>query len=122
MSKILIAGFDFSTQELISEKLNRIGYESQLLGCNSPLNTDLRQSSAILASADDVICTRWLARLREANSTVPFILVGRVGDDAKWLAALEAGATDYCSTDVDSANLAWMLKNALSRTYLTSAA
>jgi DNA-binding response OmpR family regulator len=122
MAKILLTGFDQATQQQLSDKLNRIGYEMAIMPRTHAMGTEVNEASAVLASAEDVRCVRWLERLRHANCDVPFILIGRIGDDENWIAALEAGATDYCSADVDTGNLSWMLRNALSRGYLTSAA
>jgi DNA-binding NarL/FixJ family response regulator len=121
MAKIILAGFDAETAEKLSQKLVNLHHQTELfLG-------DLRYLAArrpdlVFLSGDDVRRQGGLASLKSKAADTPVIVASRAVDDSLWLAALEAGATDYCSVDVDPANLDWMLKNALETRVFAGAA
>ncbi len=121
MPKIVLAGLDAATALDLSRKLGLLGFETENQPCEAPLLLSA-DASAIFASDDGVEGSRALARLRREGSLKPFILVSRVAEEEKWLAALSAGATDYCTPGIDVANLRWIVQNALGRQALTCAA
>lgn len=121
MANIVLAGFDEATAKKLTQKLRDLRHQPQsffgdvsLLGC--------RQAELIILSGDDFECHRALATLKSKSPRMPIIIVSRAVDDSLWLSALEAGATDYCSVDVDPANLDWMLNNALEKRAFAGAA
>jgi DNA-binding NtrC family response regulator len=56
-----------------------------------------------------------LKRVRDFRPMMPFVVVARVPETIEWLDALEAGATDYCSTPIDTRQLHWMMERAQAR-------
>ncbi|MBL8178398.1 MAG: hypothetical protein JNK48_27235 [Bryobacterales bacterium] len=50
--------------------------------------------------------------LSSVKHHVPVIVVVRVPDTREWIAAMEAGAADYCAPPFESAQLRWMLSTA----------
>jgi DNA-binding NarL/FixJ family response regulator len=112
MSKIVLAGFDADSAQKLSKKLTGLHHQTELSSSDSAYLTT-RHADLVFLSGDDVRCQRNLASFRTKAPETPVIVASRAVEDSDWLTALEAGATDYCSVDVDPANLDWMLKNAL---------
>ncbi len=77
---------------------------------------------AVLASGDDAPYYGRLRTLRAGNPALPVVLVSRVASDELWVAALEAGASDYCASGIDSENLRWIVNNAIGVRVSTAAA
>ena len=121
MAHILLAGFDGETAKLFSGKLTDVGFESVIAAYDSSA-VDPADSDVIFASEDDARCYPLLHRARAQAPSKPFIIVSRVADDERWLAALEAGATDYCTAEINLDNLDWILTNALKPRAMTCAA
>lgn len=121
MSKIVLAGFDLESSRKLSEKLVGLHHQTDCFSGDSAYLA-ARLADLVFLSGDDVRCNRNLAAFRSKAPDTPVIVASRAVEDSHWLAALEAGATDYCSLDVDPANLSWMLKNALERKVFAGAA
>jgi len=113
MAKILLAGLDTGTANEFSRKLALLGHATEVKPCDIDI---VKSSSAdvIFASGDDLRCSCCLKRLCSANGAVPVVVVSRLAEDDGWLSALEAGATDFCGADIDTANLRWVVENAIS--------
>ncbi len=121
MARILIAGLDPDLNEAFSQKFVLLGFQVELVTFEW-LSQTADRCDIIFASGDD---WRWhtsLARLRANCPSQPFVVVSRSPDDEQWLAALEAGATDYCPLSINTGNLRWILDNALNRNAKTRAA
>ena len=78
------------------------------------------QDSDHLGSADVVFCngdganyTLLLARMRCLWPDLPVVIVTRLPDSDKWLDALEAGASDYCSAPFERIQVRWILSAVL---------
>lgn len=112
MAKIVLAGFDADTAKKLSQRLVNLHHQTELCSGDSG-NLGAKHADLVFLSGDDVRCKRRLASLRSKSPGTPVIVASRAVEDSLWLAALEAGATDYCSVDVDPINLGWMLDNAL---------
>jgi DNA-binding NarL/FixJ family response regulator len=109
MANILLTGLDREAVAAFSHKLNELGH-----------SVDQKQDAdLIFASDEDVRCKRLL---RERQSSKPVVIVSRVGSEENWLAALEAGATDYCLSNIDIGNLGWIVANALGYRRMAAAA
>jgi DNA-binding NtrC family response regulator len=54
-----------------------------------------------------------LMQVRETMPALPFVVVTRVPETSAWLDALEAGATDYCSTPIEKRHVQWLMESAL---------
>jgi DNA-binding NarL/FixJ family response regulator len=112
MAKIVLVGFDTENSKKLSSKLAGLRHQTEVISSDSAYLA-ARQADLVFLSGDDVRCQRNLIAFRSKAPATPVIVASRAVEDSHWLAALEAGATDYCSVDVDPANLDWMLKNAL---------
>ena len=76
----------------------------------------------IFASGDDVQCGPYVERFRAANPCAASIIVSRVAEEDGCLAALDAGATDFCGCAIDLGSLRWIVDNALGRQNVAVAA
>lgn len=103
MPNILLADLDVDIQQKLSRELGRLGYS---VSHSNPIDL-------VFASADHAPVSRPLKLLRCGNPALPVILIDRIASDERWLAALEAGATDYCGADIDPGGLQWIVENAL---------
>ncbi len=121
MAQILLAGLDRETAKVFSGKLTQLGFASVTAAYDSKA-VDLENSDVIFASGDDARCLRLLNRARSQAPFKPFIIVGRVAEDERWIAALDAGATDYCTSEINLENLGWIVHNAVKPRALTCAA
>ncbi len=120
MANILLIGFDRVTTEhlgrLVVQELHKFEVRSLDLA-----NIPITGFDVILASGDDKNCLKLLAAFRAQNSNVPFIVVNRLPETARWLEALEAGATDYWAAPFERVQLRWLLDSALMRTHRAAA-
>jgi DNA-binding NarL/FixJ family response regulator len=115
MAKIVLSGFDPETAKMLALKLAHLHHQPELLSYERTTQ-GLNSADLFILSGDDVQFRRSLANLIGKAPSTPVIVAGRTAEDALWLAALEAGAVDYCSIDVDPATLAWMVDNAVMHT------
>lgn len=112
MANIVLAGFDATSAKQFADKLAKLRHTTEIcLGDSRSIGT--RRTDLVFLSGDDVRCQRDLESLRLKSPGTPAIVVSRTAEDARWLSALESGATDYCPADVDLSNLSWMIENAL---------
>ena len=63
---------------------------------DAPVNEFL-EADIVFASADDERYLALLRRLRQIRPYLPFIVVTEIPNVSAWLAAMDAGASDYCS-------------------------
>ena len=76
---------------------------------------ELSEADIVFAGGEPEQYLAVLARVRTARPTLPFVVVTRLPETAKWLDALEAGATDYCSVPVETRQIQWMMETAVPR-------
>jgi DNA-binding NtrC family response regulator len=77
---------------------------------------DLRHGpkpEAVFISGDDAQFRWTIAELREGNPGMPVIVVTRQPGTARWLDALDAGATDYCGAPFERVQVRWILDSAV---------
>ncbi|MGI8992476.1 MAG: hypothetical protein ACR2I2_23200 [Bryobacteraceae bacterium] len=120
MANILLIGFDRVTTDLIGLLIVRENHQFEV----SPVDSaylHLAGADVILASGDDKDCLKLLATVRAHDSSTPFIVVNRLPETARWLEALEAGATDYWAAPFERVQLRWLLDSALMRTHRAAA-
>ena len=115
MARILLIGFDDATAGLIGPLVRQENHKCDRLSMDQigglPPSADV-----ILASGDHRNCLKLLTTLRAQSCKVPFIVVNRLPETARWLDALEAGATDYWAAPFERIQLRWLLQAALART------
>ena len=83
---------------------------------------ELLDADIVFAVGEPTYYMPLLRRVREARPSMPFIVVARITETKEWLDALQAGATDYCSTaDIEARQLRWLMECALPRHHVAGA-
>lgn len=115
--KVLLCGLDSSLAEELTAAITKSNPDAEIFSCPGP-NTD-----GCNPCVDVVFCTfsRTLPQLVGGTSTVPVVVVSRNPEAREWIDAMEAGASDYCATPFEAAQIRWIL-DANSRSYSTAAA
>ena len=121
MANILLVGLPSDTAADFVRKLEplRPSITSQPYPSRS---MDVSHVDLVLACSDDCRCRSLLRQVHRQRPELPFVMVSSMADDSKWIEALEAGATDYCRTDIDPSHLRWIVENALPLRAMVSAA
>jgi len=74
---------------------------------------DILDADIIFAGGEPEQYLSLLRKVREVLPTLPFVVVTRVPETTEWLDALEAGATDYCSSPFENRQINWLMESAL---------
>jgi DNA-binding NarL/FixJ family response regulator len=74
---------------------------------------DILDADIIFAGGEPAHYLSLLRKVREVRPSLPFVVVTRVPETREWLDALEAGATDYCSSPFESRQINWLMESAL---------
>jgi DNA-binding NarL/FixJ family response regulator len=74
---------------------------------------DLMDVDIVFAGGEPSHYLSLLRYVRQERPTLPFVVVTRIPETSAWLDALEAGATDYCSSPFDSRQIHWLMESAL---------
>lgn len=74
---------------------------------------DLVDADIVFAGGEPAHYLSLLRKVREVHPTLPFVVVTRVPETREWLDALEAGATDYCSSPFETRQINWLMESAL---------
>jgi DNA-binding NtrC family response regulator len=110
MAKLVLIGLEQDATEQIYRALAADSHQIAL----RPLDVGMHELlDADIVFAGGAQTGSLLKRIRDAWPTLPFIVVTRVPETRDWLDALEAGATDYCSTPIDTRQLHWLMESAL---------
>lgn len=120
MAIILLIGFDDLTANLIKPLIVQENHKFEVRSMD-PASISIAGVDVILASGDDKNCLKLLVALRARHSSIPFIVVNRLPETARWLEALEAGATDYWAAPFERVQLRWLLGSALIHTHRAAA-
>jgi DNA-binding response OmpR family regulator len=75
--------------------------------------SDLRNVDIVFAGGEPSVYLPLLRRVRRERPTLPFVVVTRIPETTAWLDALEAGATDYCSSPFETRQIRWLMESAL---------
>jgi DNA-binding NarL/FixJ family response regulator len=82
---------------------------------HSPYARDLRHAHIVFAGGEPARYLSLLKRVREVLPALPFVVVPRIVKTSEWLAAIEAGATDYFSVPIETRQIHWLMESALPR-------
>jgi DNA-binding response OmpR family regulator len=115
MANVFLIGLEQATAAQISRSLAVERHRIELKPQNIPVR-DLKDVDIVFAGGEPSQYLSLLRRVREERPTLPFVVVTRVPETTEWLNALEAGATDYCSSPFESRQLHWLMESALPRT------
>ena len=83
---------------------------------------ELKDVDIVFAGGEPAQYLSLLRRVRLERPGLPFVVVTRIPETTEWLNALEAGATDYCSSPFESRQLHWLMESALPKYKTTVAA
>ena len=87
-------------------------------GCRLITHIDDFLDADIVFTGDDARQYVPLLRdVRQKRPALPFIVVTKFPDTSKWLDALEAGASDYCSAPFESRQIHWLMESVLPRVW-----
>jgi DNA-binding response OmpR family regulator len=114
MANVLLIGLEQATAAQISRALaverHRIDQKPASIAVRDMMDVDI-----IFAGGDPSQYLTLLRRVREERPALPFVVVTRIPETTAWLDALEAGATDYCSSPFESRQIHWLMEAALPR-------
>lgn len=112
MANIVTIGLDSISAQMLGLALasgrHNISHQPR-----SIFSDDLTSADIVFANGDGKQYLPLLRRVRETHPHLPFVVVTRVPETSDWLDALEAGATDYCSSPFDSRHMNWLMETAL---------
>jgi DNA-binding response OmpR family regulator len=112
MAQVLLAGLEQTTATQITRALaverHRVEQKSTEI-----TTRDLMEIDIVFAGGEPSQYLSLLRRVRKERPSLPFIVVTRIPETSAWLDALEAGATDYCSSPFDSRQIHWLMESAL---------
>jgi DNA-binding NtrC family response regulator len=114
MAKVVLIGLEPAAAEDIRRTLGL-----QLHQIENRLDSiaagELSEADIVFAGGEPEQYLSLLERVRAARPDLPFVVVTRLPETGKWLDALEAGATDYCSVPVETRQIQWMMETAFPR-------
>jgi DNA-binding response OmpR family regulator len=83
---------------------------------------DLMDADIVFAGGEPPQYLSLLRRVRQERPALPFVVVTRIPETTQWLDALEAGATDYCSSPFETRQIHWLMEAALPGRHCVAAA
>ena len=112
MARIITIGLDQTLAHQLGRALSpdqhQISHKSK-----NVLSDDLINADLVFANGEGKQYLPVLRMVRENHPTLPFVVVTRVPETSDWLDALEAGATDYCSSPFDARHMDWLMETAI---------
>ena len=112
MASVFLIGLEQAIAAEISRALaverHQIEQKSQNLAPRDMMDADI-----VFAGGEPSQYLSLLRRVREERPALPFVVVTRIPETDAWLDALEAGATDYCSSPFESRQIHWLMESAL---------
>ncbi|MDQ6699628.1 MAG: hypothetical protein M3Z36_05525 [Acidobacteriota bacterium] len=120
MARILLIGFD----EAIANQIGKLIQQENHIDDRRAMDLrafDTVAADLILACGDDRRCMEMLAVSKKRKRSIPFVVVTRLPETARWLDALEAGAADYWAGPFERTQFRWLLDSALPRTHSAAA-
>jgi DNA-binding NtrC family response regulator len=112
MAKIVLIGLE---QGAVGQICSALALDSHQIE-NQPQDVvlpALGDADIVFAGGEPGCYVPLLRRVREVRPTLPFVVVTRIPETREWLDALEAGATDYCASPIETRQLHWLLESAL---------
>jgi len=110
MANIVLTGFEFHIQTQLTRVLDQLNHQVFISRNSIPTTADV-----VFCNGDDESGPAMLRAIRASRPQLPVIMVTRLPDMGKWLDALEAGATDYCSAPFETVQVGWLLGAVLGR-------
>jgi DNA-binding response OmpR family regulator len=121
MASVLLIGLEEATATQISRALaverHRVEQKPQSIGVREMMDADI-----VFAGGEPWQYLSLLRKVRDERPALPFVVVARIPETKEWLDALEAGATDYCSSPFESRQIHWLMQAALPKNRRVAAA
>jgi DNA-binding NtrC family response regulator len=112
MARVIFIGLEEATAGLIGRALTAQRHEIAHKQWDSVL-PDLIQADIVFAGGESAEYLPLLRQVRESRPGLPFVVVSSSSDVVRWLDALEAGATDYCSAPFEIQQVQWVMESAM---------
>lgn len=111
MARIITVGLDKSSASQLGLALgvgrHQIDHKPKTTAVDEVVEADI-----VFANGDGKHYLPLLRQVRETHPALPFVVVTRIPETSDWLDALEAGATDYCSTPFEPRQMKWLMESA----------
>jgi len=121
VANVFLIGLEQATAAQISRALvverHKIEQKSNDIGPRDLMDVDI-----VFAGGEPSQYLPLLRRVRDERPSLPFIVVTQIPETSEWLDALEAGATDYCSSPFESRQIHWLMEAALPKPRTVAAA
>jgi DNA-binding NtrC family response regulator len=112
MGSILLLGLDADLASPLTSILMQLGH--QVIETNSVTRVlRHKEARAVFVAGDNARYRETMSLLRTRRQDLPLILVNRLPENARWLDALEMGASDYCGAPFERVQIQWLLEGAL---------
>ncbi len=100
MARVIFSGLEPRSAGRLASLLAADGHEIHREKHNVAIQ-ELMNAHIVFVGGEPDQYLSLLRRVRLVDPTLAFVVVARYPETSEWLAALEAGATDYCSTPFD---------------------
>jgi DNA-binding response OmpR family regulator len=121
VANVFLIGLEQATASQISRALaverHKIEQKSSDIGARELIDVDI-----VFAGGEPSQYLPLLKRVRDERPALPFVVVTRIPETSEWLDALEAGATDYCSSPFESRQIHWLMEAAIPKVRTIAAA
>ena len=120
MASVFLIGLE---QAIASQVSRALAVERHRIETKSP-DIDVREMmdvDIVFAGGEPAQYLSLLREVRQVRPDMPFVVVTRVPETTAWLDALEAGATDYCSSPFESRQIHWLMESALPKHHFAAA-
>jgi DNA-binding response OmpR family regulator len=120
MASVYLIGLEQAIASQVTRALaverHRIETKSSDIDVREMMDVDI-----VFAGGEPAQYLSLLREVRQARPGLPFVVVTRVPETTAWLDALEAGATDYCSSPFESRQIHWLMESALPKNHFAAA-
>jgi DNA-binding NtrC family response regulator len=108
MASITLLALEYDLARPLARILRELRHEVRV---TNRMEQTLRNGGSRIVFADgDGPCYReTVQHLRKERPDAAVIVVNRVPNNARWLDALESGATDYCGAPFEAVQVKWIL-------------
>jgi DNA-binding response OmpR family regulator len=112
MAKVLLLGLDESIARKIQSVSSHAQHSTEIGSARTEFFTQLH-ADVVFLSGDRVGYLDAVRSICAYAQAPPVVVVTRSADTWKWLDAMDAGASDYCSAPFDSLPIKWVLDSAI---------
>jgi DNA-binding NarL/FixJ family response regulator len=109
LANIVLSGLEVAAESDLRRLLNEQGHR-----VSADREAGLATADVLFCNADDPGHLTVVRRIRARHPNLRVVVVTGNPDSSKWLDALEAGASNYCSAPFETAQICWLLSAVLS--------